>query len=93
MIKLLDCPICGKQPKVIFDCKSNFANARCTIKCKPFMRRKHFCINVHISTKEYMSYKNRCLEAATFIWNNNVNDYIKHKKISDIYNYMIGGTE
>ena len=51
MIKLLDCPICGKQPKVIFDCKSNFANARCTIKCKPFMRRKHFCINVHISTK------------------------------------------
>ena len=42
-MKILNCPICGKQPKIDFDHTTYGSGygAFYTIKCKPFLRKSH----------------------------------------------------
>ena len=67
---ILNCPICGKQPKITFDATySNVLIAFCTIKCKPFLRKPHLTIT------EGKALKDKCLESAILRWNKAVLDY------------------
>ena len=45
-MKILNCPICGKQPKIDFDHTTYGSGygAFYTIKCKPFLRKPHLTI-------------------------------------------------
>ena len=70
-MKILNCPICGKQPKIDFDHTTYGSGygAFYTIKCKPFLRKPNLTIT------EGKALKDKCLESAILRWNNAVVDY------------------
>lgn len=65
-IELKPCPICGKQPKIIYE-TSGFG-AWCIIQCKPFLCKPH------LKHEEGKSIWNRALVHAIEGWNRRVDD-------------------
>ena len=67
-MEILNCPECGKRPKIIFDYGAycNGYGAWYKIQCKSFLRKPHLKIEEGKANKE------KCLEHAIKHWNEKV---------------------
>ena len=68
--ELKPCPVCGKFPKIKRDyCYEEMSyGARCTIQCKPFLRKPH------LKVEEGKASWDRALKCGIEHWNRRVND-------------------
>lgn len=66
-MRILNCPVCGKQPKIKSD--NGISGAWTTIQCKPFLRKPHLKI---IEGKASIE---RCYKYAIARWNKEVNKF------------------
>lgn len=69
-IMLRVCPVCGKEPRVKRDQSYEAAGfgARCTIQCKPFLRKPH--LRVESGKSQFQ----RAFEEAAEAWNRRADD-------------------
>ena len=78
-MKIMNCPICGKEPKIRFDEPAYNAGwgAWYTIQCKPFLGKTHLKIEEGKASREY------CLLYAINHWNDKVAEIRRTKDASD----------
>ena len=68
MDKIMNCPKCGKPPKITFDDAAYYTGwgAWYTIQCKPILRK------THLKIEEGKANKEQCLKYAINHWNEKV---------------------